>query len=359
MRKDEHFEAFSREELTELGSSRHGETRLWERIALPADMEAPLDGLEDDPSRFVLFGIPEDIGPRANLGQAGAALGWQAFLEKFLNIQANRMLPAENVLLAGQVKTADLMEEAKDLNKEHEKGARELRRLTSELDQRVTPVVRRIVEAGKCPLIVGGGHNNSYPALRGACEALREKGTIEKEEGVGCLNIDPHADLRGMEGRHSGNGFTYAYEEGYLQQYAMIGLHRNYNPGSILERFEKDPVAFHPSYFEDMLREKEQEESLEDGLSFLQERPFGLEMDLDSVAGMAVSAETPSGLHENELRLMLRGVLAKEQPLYLHFAEAAPENKPGYRTHVGKFLSYLVSDAIRWGSDPVEEGETS
>ena len=30
--------------------------------------------------KYVLVGIPEDIGPRANVGNGGAELGWQAFL---------------------------------------------------------------------------------------------------------------------------------------------------------------------------------------------------------------------------------------------------------------------------------------
>ena len=40
-------------------------------------------------SRFVIFGIPEDIGIRANFGQKGASAAWSAFLDAFLNIQAN------------------------------------------------------------------------------------------------------------------------------------------------------------------------------------------------------------------------------------------------------------------------------
>ena len=32
-------------------------------------------------------------------------------------------------------------------------------------------------------------------------------------------------DLRPAEGRHSGNAFTYAEEDGYLGKYAVIGIH--------------------------------------------------------------------------------------------------------------------------------------
>jgi len=34
----------------------------------------------------ILLGIPEDIGPRANLGKSGSHKGWGAFLKKFCSL---------------------------------------------------------------------------------------------------------------------------------------------------------------------------------------------------------------------------------------------------------------------------------
>ncbi len=355
MKPESAFEAFTPEDLKAYGSHRPGETRLWERIQLPEEASPPFGLTPSHPARFVIVGVPEDIGPRANLGQGGADGAWEAFLGKFLNIQENRFGIAERSFLAGNVRTEDLLDRVKDADPKSEEGADELRRVTAELDERVVPVIRSIVEAGKCPILIGGGHNNAYGNLRGTCEALRKTGHIGPEEGMACLNIDPHADLREAEGRHSGNGFTYAYEEGFMEKYAMLGLHRNYNPESILRRFDEAPQAFYPTYFEDMLRESEQDEALEGALAFLagSERPLGLEIDLDSVAGMAVSAETPSGFHENAVRGALKQVIKKKKVSFLHLAEGAPQNKPGYADHVGKFLAYLASDAIRNAEDPV------
>lgn len=36
--------------------------------------------------KFALFGIPEDLGPRGNLGRGGSTGAWNAFLGKFLNV---------------------------------------------------------------------------------------------------------------------------------------------------------------------------------------------------------------------------------------------------------------------------------
>jgi hypothetical protein len=66
-----------------------------------------------------------------------------------------------------------------------------------------------------------------------------------------------------------------------------------------------------------------------------------------------VSAETPSGFHENDVRLFLKRVVTERRPAYIHLAEGAPENRPGYTDHVGKSLAYLASDAIRESIDPV------
>lgn len=354
MRAEEAFQPFTRAELQYYGTPRSGETRLWERIhLLEGGKEWELD--PSHPAAFVVIGIPEDIGPRANRGQGGADEAWESFLGKFLNIQDNRFGIAERTILGGKVHTEDLQERAEGLDPSSDEEVAELRKLSSELDDRVIPVIRKIVRAGKCPIVIGGGHNNAYGNLRGCCDALRELVELEADEGMSCLNVDPHADLRETEGRHSGNGFTYAMEEGYLSHYAICGLHRNYNPESILQRFDRAPERFHVSYFEDMLREDEQDRALDASLSFLEEvgRPFGLEIDLDSIAGMAVSAETPSGFHENAVRRFIQTVRQKEGLAYIHLAEGAPKNRPGYEGHVGKFLAYLVSDAIREGSDRV------
>jgi hypothetical protein len=35
---------------------------------------------------YVLLGVEEDIGPRANLGQGGAVFAFKSFLNRFLNV---------------------------------------------------------------------------------------------------------------------------------------------------------------------------------------------------------------------------------------------------------------------------------
>src|SRR3990167_6823390 len=81
---------------------RDGETRLGQVLRY-ADAVLPLtDALtaaQQQGCAFVLLGVPEDIGPRANLGQGGSDLGWQAFIRKFINLQQNEFLDGSQILL--------------------------------------------------------------------------------------------------------------------------------------------------------------------------------------------------------------------------------------------------------------------
>jgi formiminoglutamase len=54
---------------------------------------------------------------------------------------------------------------------------------------------------------------------------------------VNAINFDAHSD-RILEGRHSGNGFSYAYEEGFLKKYFIFGLHEIYLK-SVLDLIKK------------------------------------------------------------------------------------------------------------------------
>ncbi len=60
---------YSEKQISKLIASRAGETKLGEKIQLAAS----LDDLEKTEAKFVIFGIPEDIGVRANYGKTGTS----------------------------------------------------------------------------------------------------------------------------------------------------------------------------------------------------------------------------------------------------------------------------------------------
>ncbi len=102
-----------------------------------------------------------------------------------------------------------------------DKSLKTYRRQVETIDQSVNQLVYSIVKAGKIPIVVGGGHNNAYGIIKGCALALKTK--------INTINFDAHTDLRALEGRHSGNGFSYAIDEGFLNRYFIFGLHENHH----------------------------------------------------------------------------------------------------------------------------------
>ena len=171
---------------------------------------------------FVILGVPEDIGPRANCGRPGAHEAWQACLKKLVNGQSNQHFSGHNVLVLGQIDVADLMAESLKANTD----LTDLRQLVALLDERVESVLAVAFSANLIPIVIGGGHNNALPILRALAK--------NTSRTVGVANLDPHLDFRPVaDARHSGNSFSYAFSEGILEKYFVLGSHELYNSESM------------------------------------------------------------------------------------------------------------------------------
>jgi len=98
----QHFKIFTKENVLSFTRLRKFETKLGEKIQI-ADTTKSLDTfLAETSCCFILFGIPEDIGVKANQGVGGANTVWTPFLQSFLNIQSNDFFAGEDVLLLGE-----------------------------------------------------------------------------------------------------------------------------------------------------------------------------------------------------------------------------------------------------------------
>jgi formiminoglutamase len=209
------LKTYTWEEILQLTSCRPGETKLGEGM----EILQGTDEMAGSESRFVLLGICEDIGVRANLGTGGAHTAWQDALRSLVNVQFTEKLA--HVALLGFLDFSKEMQLSKELDPKEPADLKKLRELVQEVDEAVAETVSAIFAAGKKPILIGGGHNNSYPILKAF------SGT--RGGPVNVINLDAHADFRALEGRHSGNGFSYAFHENLLNKYAVIGLHENYN----------------------------------------------------------------------------------------------------------------------------------
>src|SRR5690606_29931588 len=140
---------FSAQNLSNLTSFRKGEIKFGERIAVVPENIPIKEYLKTSEEKFVLFGIPEDIGVKANFGRAGTASAWENTIKSLVNIQHNRFAKGYNVLLLGTLDTSSQMERAKKLNPEVKEELKELYKLVEEIDKEVTHIISTIVAAGK------------------------------------------------------------------------------------------------------------------------------------------------------------------------------------------------------------------
>jgi formiminoglutamase len=192
------------------------------------------------------------------------------------------------------------------------------------------------------PIVIGGGHNNAFPIIKGSSRVLGSP--------LNVINCDPHADFRPLEGRHSGNGFSYAMDVGALDKYFILGLHQSYNGENILDKFKtinKNEEKIKWSYFDNWIYGKSTIEiDLELGINFIKGKHVGVELDMDAIGMMPSSAFSPSGIQLNEARMYVSKCAASLNVSYLHLPEAAPKNELENKI-VGKALSYLVCDFIK------------
>jgi len=296
-------------------------------------------------AKYVLIGLPEDIGVRANYGRQGAHSAWLPTLTSLLNTQSNLFFTGKNLLILGSVNFDDLLEKAASLTTSSATSIKKLRELTELVDERVEQIIFQIIKNNKVPLIIGGGHNNSFPNIAAAYKALKTK--------VHVFNCDAHADFRPIEGRHSGNGFSYAYKNNYINKYFILGLHESYNSQKVLSHIQKTTNVRYSTFEDIFIREKISfKNAVFEGVTFLKSAPCGIELDIDSIQNAPASAKTSSGITPVMARQYAYWCGKNTQAIYFHIAEAAPvlsHIKTDNKT--GKLITYLLIDFIKGCSE--------
>jgi formiminoglutamase len=319
--------------------------------------------LKSDPATYVLIGIPEDIGVKANGGLGGAGSAWNDFMTAFLNIQSTDMFSGEEVLLLGAFDFREVAS-AIALNALNSKEALEACRhaVANVIDEEVEELVKTITQARKIPILIGGGHNNAYPILKGAAKGWAQAGRLEVPS-MNAINLDAHADFRIQEGRHSGNAFRYAMDEGFLERYAVVGLHENYNSQSMMDDLYENTRIMYTTYEDIFLKGiLTFDQAIQLATSFTKADVTGIELDMDAVDGALSSAQTPCGVTPLQARQYLWQAATELDPAYLHIAEGASHTDDGRTSALtGKLIAYLVSDFIKAlsASSPGAVGGTS
>lgn len=170
----------------------------------------------------VLLGFACDAGVKRNQGRVGAAEGPQAIRRALAN------LPAHDI--ACLFDAGDVTCDGDDLEASQ---------------QALADAVRRQLDAGAQPVVLGGGHEIAWGTWQGLRAHLDAKGDRSR---VLILNLDAHFDLRTARPGTSGTPFDQIAQasesSGLPFDYACLGVSRLSNTASLFERARELKTTF-------------------------------------------------------------------------------------------------------------------
>jgi len=343
-----YFKFYKKQDILSITRTRRFETKLGERLQFIDDTANLEKSIAASKAKFVILGIPEDIGVRANYGTGGTGSAWMPFLSAFVNIQSNDFLEGGDILMLGRFDFTEIESLIESNAHDYEEKVLAYRHAVSQVDEAVEPLIKLLTQNNKIPIVIGGGHNNAYPLIKGAAKGLYKAGKIPLAS-INCINLDAHADFRPLEGRHSGNAFSYAEEDGYLQKYCVIGIHENYLTQNIWMDVVNNPFVDFITYEDIFIHEKKNFlQAIAHATSFTDDTYAGIELDLDCIQNTLSSAATPSGIETLHARQFISYASGDSKTAYLHICEGAAVLSDGQSSEtVGKLISYLVSDFLK------------
>ena len=309
-----HLKLYNKADLLSLTKLRRFETKLGERIQVLKEGEDLQSALSNASVKYVLFGIPEDLGAKGNYGIGGTDTLWVPFLQSFLNIQSNDFFDGGDILLVGHYDFGDIQYLIDTTAKTNDEKIEAYRHAVNTIDDEVEHLVKLITENKKVPIAIGGGHNNTYPLIKGAAKGWYKAGVIPLAQ-INCINLDAHADYRPAEGRHSGNAFRYAEDDGYLQKYCVVGLHENYIQQNVWMDMVNNPFIDCITFEDIFVHEKRTFlQAVAHAVSFTDETLCGIDLDIDCIEHTLSSAMTPVGVLPVHARKYLSFTGAQSKP---------------------------------------------
>jgi formiminoglutamase len=316
--KNGRFSLYLSDESWISNNARSGEVKLSSKIRVDKEVKD---------WKYLILGISEDIGPQINNGFEGAKNGFSSFVSAIQNVQSNDFIDGSEIGFLGEIIQNQNFESL-----ENSTG------WVEELDDFVYETLQKYSFVSQTIIVIGGGHNNAYPLLRNS--------KTQFNKPVHAINIDPHADCRTTDFRHSGNPFSYAIKDGYLDKYSIVGLHESYNNQFILDFIAENEID--AIYFEQFLDNEIAFWKTIDNIasSVNHDNTYTLDLDLDSIAFCPSSARTPSGFTIEDCRKIIRKLSSEIKFSYLHLPEGSPETESEKRNY-GKMLSYFVIDFIK------------
>jgi formiminoglutamase len=335
------FRQLRKEDVLALTQLRKWETKLGELVQAIQPGLTVQKELEQSTAVYVVFGIPEVVGMRASTGMAGNSTAWPLFLKALFNMQSNDFLEGDEILVLGHFDFTEMEQLIEKTALDADEKIAAYRHAVNTIDEAVEGLVKAIVAAGKVPVVIGGGHNNAYPCIKGAAKGLAAAGTNPIPQ-INCINLDGCIGYGPAEGRHSGNAFRYAEDDGFLQRYCAVGVQETGLQQivwmDILDNAFMDCVTYEDVFVRGKRTFKE---AVEHAIDFTDDNYVGVELDMNVVQAEAGSI---TSRHARQY-VTIAGNNAKAA--YLHIAEAnATRHNETNETAAG-LMAVLVTDFIK------------
>jgi formiminoglutamase len=268
----------------------------------------------------VLLGFASDEGVRRNKGRPGAALA-PAALRAALGPLAFHL--DRTVSDAGDVVVTG--------------GALEAGQARAGL------AIAAILDAGRLPVVLGGGHETAFASYLG----LAGSGAVRGGQRLGVLNLDAHFDLRDEPVPSSGTPFFQMAEAeaaaGREFRYAVVGISEPNNTGALFSTAERLGVR----YLRDEDCTPERTRALvDDFLAGVDVLYLTIDLDvLPAPVAPGVSAPAAFGVPLPVISAVCRQVAESGKLLHLDVAELNPEFDVDGRT--ARVAARLVNTLLR------------
>jgi formiminoglutamase len=344
-----HFKFYNKEDVLSITKLRKYHSRVGERVqVIKAGSDDMTAALRQSSARYVLLGIPEDIGVKANYGVGGADTAWLPFLHSLLNFESNDFFPADNILLLGHFDFGDVKFLIENNALSQEEMIEAYRHALIDIDSQVEDMVKSIVGAGKIPIVIGGGQNNAYPIIKATAKSLHKFDKIPIAQ-INAINVSATSGFAAAEGRHSGNAFRYAGLDGYLGKYCIVGLQETAIPQGELMDVHGDPFIDFVSYEEIFIRERRNFiQAISHATGFTEDNYTGLELNMNAIAMSLSSHAAAPGIGFLHARQYLSFAAQDSKVAYLHITEGAVQLKDGRRNEfTGQVIATLVADFVK------------
>ena len=192
-----------------------GNSRRWHQLVISLGDPEQVPGI-------ALLGLACDEGVRRNQGRTGAAKGADAIRRALAPLALHSNRPVYDA--------GNLQCELDDLES---------------LQQEQASWVRKLLDLGHFPLLLGGGHEIAFGSFLGL---ERHLVGASKEAPIGIINFDSHFDLRSDHIANSGTPFRqiadYCQEQSIPFHYLCLGVSEAANTAALFARAEGLGVSY-------------------------------------------------------------------------------------------------------------------